>query len=79
MILVRLKGVLTPAEQQLAESADGQRLVKETRRQLIETSRPLIEALVKDICGCTVISFHTDMSTRTGERIFVLVVDKIWD
>ena len=79
MILVRLKGVLTPAEKKLAESAEGQRLVKETRRQLIETSRPLIEALVHDICGCTVVSFHTDMSTQTGERIFVFVVDQNWD
>jgi uncharacterized protein YbcI len=79
MILVRLKGILTPAEQKLAESTEGQRLVKETRRQLFETSRPLIEELVSDICGCTVVSLHTDMSTRTGERIIVLVVDQKWD
>ncbi len=79
MILVRLRGVLTPAEQKLAESADGQRLVKETRRQLFETSRPLIEEMVHEICGCRVVSFHTDFSTRTGERIIVLTVDQHWD
>lgn len=79
MILVRLRGILTPAEQKLAESAEGQRLVKETRRQLFETSRPLIENLVRDVCGCEVVSLHTDMSTRTGERIIVLTVDEGWD
>jgi uncharacterized protein YbcI len=79
MILVRLRGTLTPAEQKLAESAEGQRLVKETRRQLFETSRPLIEEIVKDVCSCSVVSFHTDISTRTGERIVVLVVDQKWD
>ncbi|MDX1435381.1 MAG: DUF2294 domain-containing protein [Anaerolineales bacterium] len=79
MILVRLRGVLTPAEQKLAELPDGQKLVKETRRQLFETSRPLIAKIVKEVIGCEVISLHTDMSTRTGERIIVLTVDGTWD
>jgi uncharacterized protein YbcI len=79
MIVVRLRGILTPAEQKLAESADGQKLVKETRRQLLETSRPLIEKIVADILGSEVVSFHTDMSTRSGERIIVLTTDKDLD
>ena len=78
MILVRLRGILTPAEQKLAESADGQKLVKDTRRQLFETSRPLIEELVQEVCDCQMVSLHTDMSTRTGERIIVLTVDQNW-
>jgi uncharacterized protein YbcI len=75
MVVVRLRGVLTPAEAKLAESRDGQALVKETRRRLFEISRPLIEAMVSGILGCRVISLHTDMSTRTGERVVVLTVD----
>lgn len=75
MILVRLRGILTPAEAKLAESREGQMLVKESRRQLFETSRPLLESMVRDVTGCGVISLHTDMSTRTGERVVVLTVD----
>jgi len=75
MILVRLRGILTPAEMKLAESREGRELVKETRRQLFESSRPLIEAMVKEIAGCNLISLHTDMSTKTGERVVVLTVD----
>lgn len=74
MILVRLRGILTPAEVKLAESREGQVLVKETRRQLFESSRPLLESIVRDIVGCSVISLHTDMSTKTGERVIVLTV-----
>ena len=33
MVLVRLRGVLTQAEQKLAESEHGSNLIKETRRQ----------------------------------------------
>ncbi|MER3457427.1 MAG: hypothetical protein C4309_01060 [Chloroflexota bacterium] len=75
MIIVRLRGILTPAEMKLAESRKGRMLVKEARRQLFETSRPLLEDLVRDIVGCGVISLHTDVSTKTGERIIVLTVD----
>jgi uncharacterized protein YbcI len=75
MILIRLRGVLTPAEQKVAESRQGQLLVKETRRQLFENSRSTIEAFVKKIVGCQVVSLHTDVSTKTGERVIVLTVD----
>ena len=75
MILVRLRGILTPAEMKLAESREGQTLVKETRRQLFETSRTLLDEIVRQILGCESISLHTDMSTKTGERIVVITVD----
>jgi len=75
MILVRLRGILTPAEVKLAENREGQVLVKESRRQLFESCRPLLESIVRDVVGCDVISLHTDMSTKTGERVIVLTVD----
>ncbi|GIL11771.1 MAG: DUF2294 domain-containing protein [Chloroflexi bacterium] len=75
LILVRLRGILTPAEVKLAETHEGRTLVKETRRQLFESSRPLLETIVQEITGCRLISLHTDMSTRTGERVIVLTVD----
>ena len=75
MILIRLRGVLTPAERKIAENREGQLLVKETRRQLFESSRSTIEALVEEIVGCRVVSLHTDVSTKTGERVIVLTVD----
>ena len=75
MILVRLRGVLTLAELKLAENREGQMLVKETRRQLFETSRALLDDIVRDILDCNPISLHTDMSTKTGERVIVITVD----
>jgi uncharacterized protein YbcI len=75
MVLVRLRGVLTPAEMKLAESREGQTLVKETRRQLFETSRSLLDEIVRQILACEPISLHTDMSTKTGERVVIITVD----
>lgn len=76
MILVRLHGVLTPAEKKLAESLDGRSLVKETRRQLFESSYDLLDHIVTTITQTKMISLHTDMSSRTGERIIVLTLDQ---
>lgn len=75
MIIVRLRGILTQAEIKLSEDQEGRALVKETRRRLFESARPLIEDMVQQIVGCGVISLHSDMSTRTGERILVLTVN----
>ncbi|MGB2895744.1 MAG: DUF2294 domain-containing protein [Anaerolineales bacterium] len=75
LILVRLRGILTSAETALVRDREGQVLVKEVRRQLHEISRPLMEEIVKEILGYDVISLHTDMSAKTGERIIVLVID----
>jgi len=74
LILVRLKRVLTPAEEKLAREPEGRRLVKEMRRQLIEGSRALLDAMVLDLVGIEVISLHSDISVRTGERILVFTL-----
>lgn len=74
MILVRLKGILTPAEQQLVR-VEGVELLKEVRLKLLEGGRKLLERIIKDLTGCEVISMHSDLSTKTGERIIIFVVD----
>ncbi|MEI6148457.1 MAG: DUF2294 domain-containing protein [bacterium] len=74
LIIVRLRGVLTPAERQLVKSevaGHGRNLIKQVRMELIEKARPLLEVLVHDITGQHVKSLHTDISTATGERIIV--------
>jgi len=77
LLLVRLQGVLTAAEQQLVRTQPAERgrnLLKEVRTQLIETARPALEALVKDITGQAPISLHHDISTITGEEIVLFVL-----
>jgi len=75
MVLIRLKGVLTPAEEKLSQEDDGAQLIKQIRMRLVESSRLLLENIIYEKTGAKVISVHTDISTRSGERIFVLVLD----
>lgn len=76
MIFVRLKAVFTPAEEQLVKSPEGADLVKKARMQLLENSRVLLEKMISEITSCDVISMHTDISTKTGERVIIFTLNK---
>ena len=78
MILVRLRHVLTPAEQQLAKPSDnakGRTLIKQVRTELLERARPLLEKVISDITGRRIISLHTDISTVTGNRVIIFTLE----
>lgn len=77
LVLVRLQGVLTPAEQKLAIVEDAHRgrdLIKQVRLELIEHGRNLLEVVIRDILGVDVVSLHTDISTRTGESVLLFTL-----
>ncbi len=74
MVLIRLKGVLTQAEQQLAKNTQGTDLIKKMRSNLLEQGRGLLTALIEEITSCKVISLHTDISTKTGERVIIFTM-----
>lgn len=74
MIVVRLKGFLSQSEQKLAENSQGVELLKKVRVTLFESSRSYLEALVKEVVDVEIISTHSDVSTKTGEKIIVITV-----
>src|ERR1700756_5821738 len=72
LLVVRLQGVLTAAEQHLVKTLPaekGRDLLKQVRTHLIETARPLMEAMVHQVTGIKVLSLHHDISTVTGEEV----------
>ena len=77
LLVVRLQGVLTAAEQHLVKSLQaekGRDLLKQMRTQLMETACPIIEAMVKEITGIKVLSMHHDISTKTGEEVILFTL-----
>jgi uncharacterized protein YbcI len=77
LLVVRLEGVLTSAEQQLVKSLPaekGRDLLKQVRTQLVEAARPLLEAMVEEATGTKVLSLHHDVSTTTGEEIVLFTL-----
>jgi uncharacterized protein YbcI len=77
LLVVRLIGVLTAAEQHLVKALQpekGRDLLKQVRTHLIETARPMMESMVQEITGTKVVSLHHDISTVTGEEVLIFTL-----
>ncbi len=77
LLVVRLQGVLTAAEQQLVKSLPAEKgrvLLKQVRTHLIETARPVMEAMIQEVTGGKVLSLHHDISTVTGEEVVLFTL-----
>jgi uncharacterized protein YbcI len=77
LVVIRLQGALSAAEQHLVKSfpvEKGRDLLKEVRVQLMETARPLLEAMIQKVTGVKVLSLHHDISTVTGEKVVLFTL-----
>ena len=71
MVIIRLKGVLTPAEEKLATENGGAQLIKQMRMRIIESSQALLQSMIEKITESKVKGLLTDINPLTGERVFV--------
>ncbi|WP_447974414.1 DUF2294 domain-containing protein [Nitrospira sp. Kam-Ns4a] len=76
MVLIRLKGVLTAAERQLAKTPEGVEMVKRLRQTLIAQGRDKLCEHLRDITGSEVTALFTDIDTQVGERVLVFTLDR---
>jgi uncharacterized protein YbcI len=77
LLLIRLQGVLAAVEHHLVKSLpeeNGRDLLRRVRSHLIETTRPVMEAMVEKVTGVKVLSLHHDISTVTGEEIILFTL-----
>jgi uncharacterized protein YbcI len=74
LIIIRLKGFLSQSEQKLAENSQGVELLKRVRTTLFENARSYLETIIKDVVDVDIVSTHSDVSTKTGEKIIVITV-----
>ncbi|MFB6232381.1 MAG: DUF2294 domain-containing protein [Salinibacter sp.] len=76
LVVVKLQGILGPAERQLSHEDGGVELIKKMRRRVIESCSGDLSKLVAEKTGIEVVSMHADISARTGERVFVFTLDE---
>ena len=77
LLVVRLQGVLTTPEQHMVKSLQGEKgrdLLKQFRTHLIETVRPIMQAMIEEVTGVEVLSMHHDISTVTGEEVVLFTL-----
>lgn len=76
MIVVRLKGFLSVSEKKLSENKEGIELIKKMRITLFESVLDNLVFAVEPIVKCNIISTHSDVSTKTGEKLIVMIVNE---
>jgi uncharacterized protein YbcI len=76
MVIIRLKGILTPAEEKLAKEDGGAQLIKQMRMRLIESSEIMLNELIESLTKSKVRGLLTDINPATGERVFIFTLEK---
>jgi uncharacterized protein YbcI len=77
MIIIRFKGKLLPIEEKIIEHKEsvGIYLVKQGRKAWLEMFLDSFRIILKQIIGHEIVSAHGDISTKTGERVEIFVID----
>lgn len=76
LVVIRLKGVLTPAEKQLAKTSEGIDMVKQLRQTLIAQGRDRLCTQMAELTGAKALALFTDIDAHLGERVFVIAFDR---
>lgn len=79
MIIVTLKGILTPAEYAVCRTRDGILSIKKVRSEMVELGIDDLNKIILNTTDQEVISFYTDLSTTTGERIMVFKLNSDYE
>ena len=73
MVIVSLQGILTPAEYRVCKTNEGLLNIKRTRSELVESGEEDLSRIIN------VKSFHSDLSTITGERVMIFKLEDRFD
>lgn len=79
MAIVTLDGVLTKAELELSKDRSGREQTKKFRNDLVESGRHDLEQIIHETLQTSLVSIHTDISTKTGERVIIFKLSAQWD
>ncbi len=74
VVIVRLEGLLSPAEQELVKNPEGVKLLKELRSSLVENAEVLLCDIIKDILKCDIVSMYFSVNAKMGERVIVFTL-----
>jgi uncharacterized protein YbcI len=76
MIIIRLKGFLSLSEKNLASTKDGVELIKKLRNALFENAIENLIGAIQSVYKINVVSVHSDVSTKSGEKIIIIIADR---
>ncbi len=73
MVIVRMTDALTAQEKTLAQAGSGE-LLKQMRARVLESGRPELDALLRDVTGRRVARLFGDLCPESEERVLVFIL-----
>lgn len=74
MIIIRMVSFLSHSDKKLASSHRGIELYKEVQTHLFEEGQQVLSQMLKDSIAIDIVSTHMDISTKSGEKVIVLIL-----
>jgi len=74
MVVIRLKGILTPIEQELSKHPEGSDLIKRCRVCLVEKAQNIFKEIIRNLLNVEVIAFYADISTEINEGTIIFTL-----
>lgn len=75
MVLIRQKGILTPAEEQVRENHDSVDLIRRLRETLLKNNKDILCAILQNITEVAAVSLYTDLSVKDSEKFMVVTFE----
>ncbi|MGI6149507.1 MAG: DUF2294 domain-containing protein [Firmicutes bacterium] len=75
MIIIRQRGILTPAEEQVRDNPESVDLIKRLRETLLKNNQEAFKALLHSVTGVSVRTLFTDISVQESEKLIVCTLD----
>ena len=76
MIVIRMVTYLSQAEKHMATSEKGISLFKQVTTLLFEQGRETLQTMIKEAFNINISSMHMDVSTKTGEKVIILILQE---
>ncbi len=76
LVIIRLLGFLSQAEQHIVEENQGVELLKKMRTMLFERNLNHFHEVIQEVLPYKILSTHSDVSTQTGEKMIIITFDQ---
>lgn len=76
IVVIELKDVLTPIEQELTKHPEGVELVKRCRACLLERAQNIFKEIIHNLLNVEIISFYTDISPENNKSSIVFTLSE---
>lgn len=76
IVVIELKDVLTPIEQELTKHPKGVELVKRCRACLLERAQNIFKEIIHNLLNVEVVAVYADISTKVNEGSIIFTLSE---